>query len=68
MPAQNAVGPVDSGFTRIAPGITEAQVQQVETITKNVYGFNPGDLTQTFPLYNQRYIGKLEWQINDDQR
>ena len=68
LPAQNAVGPVGSGFTRIAPGITEAEVQQVESITKNVYGFNPGDLNDTFPLYNQRYIGKLEWQINDDQR
>jgi Carboxypeptidase regulatory-like domain len=67
-PAASGVGANGSGFARTAAGISTAEVQQVADIAKSVYGFDAGSLNDQIPLYNQRYIAKLAWQINDDQR
>ena len=46
-----------------------AQVDQVVDIAKNVYNFNAGDLFNSiFTEYDQKFIGKLDLQINDNQR
>ena len=64
----NAVGPNGSNFTNIAAGISQAQVDQVIAISKSVYGFDPGSLFQQFTEHNERYIAKLAWQINNNNR
>jgi len=61
-----AVGPNGSGFTSTATGISVAEVNQIVADAKNVYGFNAGNLTDPNSEYNQRYIGKMTWQINDN--
>jgi outer membrane receptor for ferrienterochelin and colicin len=66
--AQTAVGPAGSGFAKIAANISQAQVDQVANITKSVYGFDPGNINEGFDEFDQKYIGKLTWQINDSQR
>ncbi|HEV2649966.1 MAG TPA: TonB-dependent receptor [Rhizomicrobium sp.] len=66
--ALGGTGAAGSGFTKTASHISLSDVEEVETIAKQVYGYNSGDLTDSVPLYNQRYIAKLTWQINDDQR
>ncbi|MDE2075080.1 MAG: TonB-dependent receptor [Alphaproteobacteria bacterium] len=67
-PGSSAVGPAGSGFTNIADGITQAQVDQIAAIAQNVYGFNAGNLGDQFTEHNMRYIGKLAWQIDNDNR
>ena len=66
---QTAVGPAGSNFSKVNPDISQADVNQVVNIAKTVYGFNPGDLNDTlFTEYDQKFLGKLDWQINDNQR
>lgn len=65
-PGANAVGPDDNAnFVNQAPGITQAEVDQVTAIAKSVYGFDAGNLGDNFTEYNQRYMGKLTWNIDD---
>src|SRR6185437_14842239 len=42
------------------------EVNAIVADAKNVYGFNAGNLADNYTENNQRYIGKLTWQINDD--
>ncbi len=65
-PGATAVGPAGSNYTSVAAGITTAQVNQIIADAKNVYGFDAGNLADNFSEYNQRYMAKLTWQINDD--
>ncbi len=55
-------------FSTQVRGITEAEVDEVTNIAQTVYGFNPGQLTDAFKEDNKRWIGKLNWQINDNHR
>ncbi|HUO98890.1 MAG TPA: carboxypeptidase regulatory-like domain-containing protein [Rhizomicrobium sp.] len=66
-PGASAVGPNGSGYVNQAANISQADVNQVVNIAKTVYGFNAGDLGSNFTTYNQRLIGKLTWQINENQ-
>ena len=65
-PGATAVGPAGSNYTSVAQNISTAQVNQIIADAKNIYGFNAGNLADNFSEYNQRYIAKLTWQINDD--
>ncbi len=65
-PSGIATGPLGSGYANTATTISQAEVNQIIADAKNVYGFNAGDLSAANPEYNQRYIAKLTWQINDD--
>lgn len=66
---QTAVGPAGSNFAKVNPNISQAEVDQVVNIAKTVYHFDPGSLADTlFTEYDQKFIGKLDWQINDNQR
>lgn len=67
-PISSAVGPAGSGLSRIATAITQAQVDQVVSIAKTVYGFDPLNLTSSFGEDNRRWMGKLEYQINGGNR
>ncbi len=66
---QTAVGPAGSNFAKTTPFISQAEVDQVVNIAKTVYHFDPGSLANTlFTEYDQKFIGKLDYQINDNQR
>lgn len=67
-PLTNAVGAADSNASRRAPGIFQSEIDQVIDIAQNVYGFNPLDVQDAFTEQNERWMGKLTWQINDDHR
>ncbi|MBS0470600.1 MAG: TonB-dependent receptor [Proteobacteria bacterium] len=67
-PANSAIGPNGSGYPTIATNISQAQVDQVASIAQSIYGFNAGNFADNFTEYNQRYIAKLTWQIDDNQR
>lgn len=62
-----ADGPQGGGYANSVPNVTTADVAQVQSIAQSVYGFNAGNFNNSYTEYHQRYIGKLTWQINDDQ-
>ena len=66
----NSYGPSDSTAINRVPGVTTAEVNQVSSILQSKYGFNPLGVTVTSPLpiTDQKFFGKLTWQINDKQR
>lgn len=61
-------GPVGSGESNIV-NITQAQIDEIIDISKNVWGFDPGTLAK--PALNseaEEYGIKIDWNINDAHR
>jgi hypothetical protein len=62
-------GPSGSGAAVEVPGITQAQVDQVRQIAQTVYGFDPlGAVASELLTEDEKYFGKLDWNINDRHR
>lgn len=62
-------GPTGSGMPNEVPGVTVAQAEQVRTIIKSVYGYDPlGYTAEQFPNRDEKWFGKLDWNINDRHR
>jgi len=62
-------GPTGSGATNEVPYITQADVDNIRSLTKSVYGFDPldwsvGDMT----VFDEKTFVKLDWNINDIHR
>lgn len=66
-------------FTRTAPGttistaaarITDPQIQEVQQIARDVWGFDAGSQVAPDNLKTEveEYAGKIDWNINDDHR
>ena len=64
-PFDDGVGP---GFANQVPGITQAQIDQVSQIAQGTYGIDTGGLIQNAVEQDEKYIVKLDWNINDDHR
>ncbi|MFC6842032.1 TonB-dependent receptor [Xanthomonas theicola] len=61
-------GPIGSGASNIV-NITQAQVDQVVAISRNVYGFDPGTLALPALNSDSEEKGvKLDWNISDKHR
>lgn len=62
-------GPEGSGATNEVPGITQAEVDQVRSIIENVYGYDPLDwAADELVIEDEKWFGKLDWNINDRHR
>ncbi|GAA4762339.1 TonB-dependent receptor [Stakelama sediminis] len=61
-------GPEGAGYPNTLSGVTEAQFNQISQIAKTVYGEDTGPLVNNLPYTNDRYFGRLDWQINDKHR
>ncbi|HET9426983.1 MAG TPA: TonB-dependent receptor [Allosphingosinicella sp.] len=61
-------GPVGGGYANEVAGVTVEQFDQVSEILSRVYGIETGPLVTSRPFLNDRYFGRLDWQINDDHR
>lgn len=64
----SSAGPIGSGATNIV-SVTQAQIDQIIDISKNTWGFDPGDLS--LPSLNtetEEYGIKLDWNISDKHR
>jgi len=64
----NTYGPVGSGAPIETNGITQAEYDQIVQITRDVYGFDPGDAVSSLPVTDEKYLAKLDWNIADTQR
>lgn len=61
-------GPIGSGESNIV-NITQAQIDEIVAISRDVYGFDAGDLSR--PALNtdtEEYGLKIDWNINEDHR
>lgn len=62
-------GPQGSGAVNEAPGITQAQIDQVREISQRVYGYDAMDWrADELPVNDEKYFAKLDWNINDRHR
>ena len=62
-------GPIDGvGVVNQISGVTSANVAQIQSILQSRYGFNPGNYGVSLPITDEKYFGKLTWQINDQHR
>jgi outer membrane receptor for ferrienterochelin and colicin len=61
-------GPVGAGYANEQNGITLAQFEEISDVLSSVYGVETGPLVKSRPFSNDRYFGRLDWQVNDDHR
>jgi len=61
-------GPTGAGFANEVPGISIEQFNQISEIVQNVYGIETGPPVTSRPFENDRWFGRLDWQLNDDHR
>lgn len=60
-------GPVGSGATNEIKNLTQQDLDQILSIAQG-YGLRPGSLTSAVDVDSKRYLGKIDWNINDAHR
>lgn len=61
-------GASDSDAPIKIPGVTQAEYDQAVQITRDVYGFDPLDVPGSLPAEDEKFLGKIDWNITDGQR
>lgn len=61
-------GGADSGAGDSVMGVTVAQLNEIADIAQSVYGYDVGGFPPTLPVEDEKYVIKLDWQINDNHR
>lgn len=61
-------GPTGGGYANPQTGISVDQFNAISDVLSSVYGIETGPLVTNRPFTNDRYFGRLDWQINDDHR
>lgn len=51
-----------------ATGVSQATVDKIIQIAKSQYNYDPGDLVPSMPVYDEKLLMKLDWNINADHR
>lgn len=61
-------GVVGSGAGRASDFVTQAHVDEIISIAKDLYQFDPGAMPSELPKGDEKFLLKLDWNINDDHR
>jgi hypothetical protein len=61
-------GPTGAGFPNEVDGVTIEQFNQISDILSSVYGIDTGPPPTSRPFENDRWFGRLDWQLNEDHR
>jgi hypothetical protein len=61
-------GPQDAGFAVPIPRITSALANQISEIAKSVYGYDTLGIFSSAAEQDEKFVGKLDWNISDNQR
>lgn len=64
-PFDNGIG---AGFANQIPNLTQAQVDQVTQIASSVYGIDTLGISASSQEQDEKIVGKLDWNVNDNQR
>jgi len=62
------IGYPGSGATNIVPGVTEAEVNRVIDIMRNVYNYDPLEYFTSAPTEDRRYFAKIDAYITENHR
>ena len=61
-------GPTGAGYPTEMPGVSLDQFNAIRQVLNDVYKIDTGDLVYSRPFKNDRYFGRLDWQITDNHR
>lgn len=61
-------GPAGGGYANSINSITVQDFNRVSEILSRIYGVDTGPLVTNRPFVNERWFGRLDWQINEDHR
>lgn len=61
-------GPAGGGFANEIPGFTLDEADELQDISRSIYGFDPGELPRTGVEESRRILARGDWFINDDHR
>ena len=61
-------GVVGSGAARESDFVTQAQLDEIISIAQNQYQFDPGPVPTDLEKGDEKYLIKLDWNINDAHR
>lgn len=62
-------GPAGAGgYANELAGVPVAKFDEISDVLSSVYGIETGPLVRSRPFKNDRYFGRLDWQVNDDHR
>jgi hypothetical protein len=62
------LGPTGSGLPVDVPGVSLEDYNEIVAISRDIYGFDPGELTGALPEEDEKFLVKLDWNINDEHR
>mgnify|MGYP001031010932 CR=1 FL=1 len=63
-----AEGPVDNNVGTAIPNLTQAQVDKVSQIAKDVYGYNTGNVLHNLGDKDDRIVARIDANLSDRQR
>ena len=58
----------DQSCGRPIAGTTQAQIDRITNIAQTLYSYDPGGAILTSPVEDEKYVIKLDWNINDNHR
>ncbi|GAA6152687.1 TonB-dependent receptor [Pseudoteredinibacter isoporae] len=61
-------GPVGSGAAVEVQGLSQADFDRILQISRDVYGYDPGLPVSSLPNEDEKFLVKVDWNINDDHR
>ena len=61
-------GPAGSGAPVTPSGLDQATYDRIVAAAKSVYGYDPGGTTLSSPQTDEKYLARVDWNINDRQR
>lgn len=61
-------GPEGTNAATIIEGVSQADVERIAAIARDVYGFEPGGFPASLPVEDEKLLVKLDWYINDSHR
>ncbi len=61
-------GPAGAGYANEIPGVPVEAFNEISDVLSSVYGIETGPLVRSRPFSNDRYFGRLDWQVNDNHR
>ncbi|MGL6161842.1 TonB-dependent receptor [Microbulbifer sp.] len=61
-------GPADSNVATPVQGVSQAQLDEILRISREVYDYEPGGLPSSLPEEDEKLLVKIDWNISDTQR
>lgn len=61
-------GSADSNAAVPVLGVSQAQLDRIEQIARDLYDYDPGPFVSSIPVEDEKLMAKLDWQINEDHR